>query len=455
MRQASALYRYYALAAITAVYTLNIVDRQAIILLLEPIKHDLHLTDTQLGFLTGIAFGIFYATVGVPIARWADRGNRAAITSLAIGMWGLTVMACTLVSSYSQLVLARMGAAIGESGAKPPTYSLVGDYFPEPTARTRAMTIYLMSTPLSALITFPLCGWLNELYGWRMTFFFMGVPGLLLAILVRFTVIDPRTAPATAANPVHKNSSMRQVLGTLWKQRSCRHMTLAIIALYATGLGLSPWYGAYLSRSHAMQTRELGNWFGAIFSIGGMVGVLVGGYLCNRVFAGNERGQMRMTALATGLLVPCFSAFLLLPQRTGALISLGVVMVTLSIYLAPTYVLLQRLVSEQMRATVLALVMLLANLIGMGMGPQIVGVLSDLLAPSYGTHSLRYAMLVVSFGAWWSAFHFWRVSMTVQQDLNARSIATSRPEDMRAAVNSCRSPLYRDHGGGTARRSRC
>jgi predicted MFS family arabinose efflux permease len=408
--------RYYALAVITSVYTLNLVDRQLVVLLLQPIKVDLHLTDTQLGFLTGIAFGVFYATLGIPIARWADRGNRATITSLAIGLWGLTVMACTLVTSYAQLIVARMGAAIGESGAKPPTYSLVGDYFPEPAARTRAMTLYLMSSPLSALVSLPLGGLLNELYGWRTTFFLMGIPGLCLAVLVKLTVADPRTQ--ASAQPLRRGPGMGEVLSSLWRQPSGRHLTMALTVLYTMGLGLTPWYGAFLTRSHGMQTRELGSWLGIILSVGGMAGIFVGGFLSNRLFLGNERGQMRMTALAMVLLLPCFAAFLLLPSKHESLAALGILMVVFSVYLAPTYVLLQRLVAAEVRATVMAVVMLLANLIGMGVGPQIVGSLSDHLLPVFGEDSLRYAMLITSTGVLWCAYHFWHVSCTVQDDLS-------------------------------------
>src|SRR5690349_1463529 len=146
-------YERYVLATLTLVYTLNYLDRGLIILLLQPIKEDLHLSDTQLGFVTGIAFALFYATLGLPIARWADRGNRVTITSIAIGLWGLTVMVCLFVSNLVQLVLARIAAAVGESGCMPPTYSLVGDYFPAPAARTRAMAIYWLASPLALLIS--------------------------------------------------------------------------------------------------------------------------------------------------------------------------------------------------------------------------------------------------------------------------------------------------------------
>ena len=168
-------YKRYVLSTLTLVYTLNYVDRGLIVLLLQPIKDDLHLSDTQLGFLTGIAFALFYATLGLPIARWADRGNRVTITSIAIGLWGLTVMSCVFVTNFAQLVLARIAAAVGESGCMPPTYSLVGDYYPAPAGRARAMSIYWLGNPFAALTSFIVGGWLNELYGWRITFFLLGI----------------------------------------------------------------------------------------------------------------------------------------------------------------------------------------------------------------------------------------------------------------------------------------
>src|SRR6266853_1651165 len=187
----SKAYRRYVLGTLMLVYTLNCLDRGAVVLLLQPIKDDLGLTDGQLGFLTGIAFGLFYATLGLPIARWADRGNRVTITSAAIGLWGATVMLSLFVANFFQLVLARVAAAVGESGAMPPTYSLVGDYFPEPAERTRAMAIYWLAGPLAMLISFIAGGRLNELYGWRVAFFVMGVPGLIVAALVAMTISEP------------------------------------------------------------------------------------------------------------------------------------------------------------------------------------------------------------------------------------------------------------------------
>lgn len=414
----SAAYKRYVLVSLTAVYTLNLVDRGLMILLLQPIKEDLQLSDTQLGFLTGIAFGLFYATLGLPIARWADRGNRVTITSLAIGLWGLTVMACMFVTSYLQLVASRVLAAVGESGCKPPTYSLVGDYFPKPAERTRAMAVYIAGSPLSNLLSFVAGGWLSELYGWRMAFFVLGVPGLILAIILKLTIVEPR-ADVARARESHALPPLTTVIGVLWRQRSFRHLSAALILFYTVGLGLGPWYAAFLMRSHGMTTGELGTLLGLIFSIAGTGGVLLGGYVAARWFAQNERAQMRASAVMVALLVPCYVAFLILPQRSQALAALVPLMTIFSIFLGPTYALMQRLVADEMRATTMAVVMLLANLIGFGIGPQIVGIVSDLLTPTLGAEALRYAMLSMSFVALWSAYHFWRVGHTVAEDLRA------------------------------------
>jgi len=412
-------YKHYVLLTLTAVYTLNFLDRSLIALLLQPIKEDLHLSDTQLGFLTGIAFGLFYATLGLPIARWADRGNRATITSLAIGLWGVTVMSCVFVTNYIQLVFARVAAAVGEAGCMPPTYSLIGDYFDRPAERTRAMAIYMLASPLSA-VGFVAGGWLNAHYGWRATFFLMGIPGLLMAFVVKLTITDPRVTDTQI--PGQKLPPMMKVLSILWRQRSSRHLSMAIILLFTMGLGLGPWYAAFMMRSHGMGTGEVGLSLGLLFFIAGIAGMLLGGYVSAHWFAHNERAQMRLNAVTIAAGLPGFALFLLLPQRHHALIALGLLVVVFSFFFGPTFALMQRLVLDEMRATAMAVVMLLANLIGMGIGPQVVGILSDLLMPGFGSDSLRYAMLIMSFVTLWAAYHFWLAGRTVREDLSTAAL---------------------------------
>jgi MFS family permease len=413
----STAYRRYVLAVLTLVYTLNYVDRGLIMLLLQPIKEDLHLSDTQLGFLTGIACGLFYATLGLPIARWADRGNRVTITSLAIGLWGMTVMGCLFVTNFVQLLLARIAAAVGEAGCMPPTYSLVGDFFPGSAERARAMSVYWLASPLAALISFIVGGRLNEAYGWRITFFAMGFPALLVAALVKATITDPRSAPNRTGASQAPWPRMVDVLTYLWRQPSSRHLTIAIVLLFTMSLGLGPWYAAFMIRSHGMGTAELGVWMGLIFGVAGVGGTLLGGYAADRWFRDDERGQLRLSGLMFCVLVPCFVLFLLLPEKHEALVALFPLVVVSNVFLGPTFALMQRLVTDEMRATTLAVVMLLANLIGMGVGPQVVGILSDLMNPVLGKDSLRYAMLTMSLVALWAAYHLWRASRTVREDL--------------------------------------
>ncbi len=411
----------------TGVFTLNLVDRGLLVLLLQPIKEDLRLTDTQLGFVTGIAFGIFYAVFGLPIGRWADKGNRVRVTALSIGLWGVTVMSSVLVMTYAQLVLARIAAAIGEAGCKPPTYSLVGDYFPKPVERTRAMGIYWLGSPIAGLVSLMAGGWLNAHFGWRVTFLLMGIPGLAMALLVIATIKEPRASDPDWKPHEVIQPPMRAVVTTLWRQPTSRHLSIALILFYTLGYGMAPWYAAFLIRSHGMSTQELGLWLGLIFGLSGGAGIFLGGYVAGRWFADDERGQLRMNALSFASLMPLFLAFLLVPRPWQAIAALAVLQLLFSFFYAPTYALMQRLVPDGMRATALSVVMLFANLIGMGAGPQLVGLSSDLLMPMAGKDSLRYAMLMLSLVALWASYHFWRAGQSVAQDLPAPHAKATPP----------------------------
>ena len=410
-------YKRYVLAVLAGVVALNFVDRFLVTLLLQPIKDDLRLSDTQLGFLGGIAFGVLYATLALPIARWADRGNRVSIASLAILLWGVTVSFCGLVTSFLQLVTIRVFAAIGEAGCFPPTYSLVGDYFPRREERTRAMTIYWLAASVAALISFAAGGWVNETYGWRVAFVVIAVPGLCAAVILKLTVREPRAGRAPAIRGMAPSSRLIDVFQLIWKRRSLRHLSAATILLLTTGQGITPWVGAFLIRTHGMSTTELGLWLGVIFGFAGVVGTLLGGYGA-ALWGRTEREQLHATTLTVACVMPCYALFLLLPGKGPALAALLPLVVLFNFFVGPTFALMQRLVGADVRATAVAIVMLFANLIGMGLAPQLVGILSDALAPHLGTDSLRYAMLLMSSASLWSAYHFWQVGRTVAEDLS-------------------------------------
>ena len=250
----------------------------------------------------------------------------------------------------------------------------------------------------------------------------MGVPALLVAAAVKLTVHDPRRSKNGELNAVARLPRLDRVFVDLWHQRATRHLSLAIILLLTMGAGLGPWYAAFLMRYHGLSTATLGLWLGLIFSIGGLAGISLGGYLSTSWFADDEPRQMKVTAVAVACLCPAFMLFLLLRPTAPALGALAVLWTLFNFFIGPTFALLQRLVTPDTRATSLALVMMFANLIGMGLGPQIVGVLSDLFRPALGPESLRYAMLTLSVVALWAAWHFWCVGQCVRADLEAATV---------------------------------
>jgi MFS family permease len=412
----SRAYKRYALATMTLVVALNFFDRGLMGLLLQPIKVDLGLTDTQLGFVTGIAFALFYSVLGVPIARWADRGDRVTITSLAIGFWGLTMMACLFVTSFVHLIIVRVAAAVGEAGGQPPTYSLLGDYFTDAAGRTRAMYVYQSAGPLSGLASFMLAGWLNEWVGWRMTFFLVGIPGLLLAVLVRRTLVEPRVGN-TSTQARRDPPSTQGVVALLWRRQSCRHLSFSMILILLATAGVGPWYAAFMMRSHGMGTAELGVWLGLVAGLSGLAGIVLGSFVIGRWFANDGRAQLRLAAIGVAAAAPLLVAFLTVSDKHLALAALIPEAILIMAFLPAPFALLQRLVPEAMRASAYMVILLLANLAGMGMGPLLVGALSDALTPRFGADGLRYAMSAVSLLVVWAAWHLWRAGRTVTAEL--------------------------------------
>jgi MFS family permease len=422
---------------LTAIATFNYVDRVVLGIVLQDIKVDLGLTDTQLGLLTGIAFALFYSVMGLPIARWADRGNRVTIISVTTGLWTLALMACAAVTSFFQLLLVRVGVAVGEAGCIPPAHSLIADYFSR-AERPRAVAIYMLGFPLALTFGNFAAGWLNELYGWRATFVILGLPGLALVALAAGTLTEPRrslradraAAPTPAPEKVisvHEQAArVWEVFSTLWANTAFRHLLVCFSTWYFFGYGILQWTPAFFIRSHGLQTGELGTWFALIYGLGGGVGTYLGGVLAQRFAAGNERIQLRVCAVSFSFFaVLTAGAFLASDHRMAfAALALGALGGNLS--LGPILATMQTLVAPRMRAMSIAIVYLFANLIGMGLGPLAAGALSDALQPAFADESLRYALVILCPGYFWAAFHLWRASSTVHRDL--RGISGLAPE---------------------------
>jgi MFS transporter, Spinster family, sphingosine-1-phosphate transporter len=431
-------YKNYLLILLMAILAFNYMDRWAIGIVLQDIKVDLNLSDTQLGFLTGIAFAVFYSVMGIPIARWADRGNRATIIALSTGLWSAAVALCGVVSSFTQLLLVRIVVGVGEAGCIPPAHSLLADVFSR-DQRPRAVARYMMGVPLSLAVGYLAAGWLNELYGWRATFVILGLPGLALAALARFTVREPRRmkaaemAEAKLAALPSGEPSFKEVCVTLWINPAFRNLLFCFSVWYFFGYGIFQWQPAFFIRSHGLETGELGTWFALIFGVGGLLGVYLGGELASRYAAGNERLQLVGCAVAAVFFALCNIAAYLAPHHYWAFALLGLANLG-NVLQGPILATLQTLVPPRMRAISLALVYLFANLIGMGFGPLAAGALSDALRPWFGEESLRYALIILSPGFFWVAWHLWRASRTVAFDLKAAQVEHDA-ESVMAHVN--------------------
>jgi MFS family permease len=414
------------LAILLAILAFNYVDRQVLALVLQNIKGDLDLSDTQLGFLSGLAFALFYAAMGIPIARLADKGNRVAIISATAAIWSVFVMLCGAAGSFVQLFLIRIGVAVGEAGCIPPAQSLLADFFPR-EERTRAFAIYSLGSPLSVILGGFVAGWINQYYGWRATFVILGFPGILLAILAWGMLREPRRASNSDSATDSRRQShgagvqrhlLKEVAHTLVRNRTFCQLLFAHTILYFFIYGVViQWQPTFFIRTHGFTTGELGTWLLLIWSVMGTLGVYGGGFICHRFMARDERRQLQLMAASISIFGALNLLIYLSPHRYAAL---GLMVVAAPFYLAiagPMFAVNQSIVPERMRATAVALMLFFANLIGMGLGGLAVGMLSDLLAPAYGRDSLRYALLAMSPGFFWCAIHFLLASRTVAMDI--------------------------------------
>ena len=407
-------YKYYLLALLTVVAVFSYLDRYVLSLLLEPIKQDFQLSDSELGLVTGFAFALFYAVVGIPLARWADRGNRNTVVFVTTALWSAMVVLCGLVGNFTQLLLVRVGIAVGEAGCLPPAQSLIADYFGR-AERARAMGIYWMCAPIATIIGYFGGGWLAESVGWRMTFIVMGLPGILLAILAKLSLREPRLKQKSRL--VVEHPSFKEVLNTLWRQRTFRHIVTAFCVSYFFGMGVFIWMPTFFIRSHGLETGELGIWLALTFGGGALFGTYLGGMLASRYASGREAIQLKAVAVAFVLGGLLSVMVYLSPNKYHALAYMAISAIIGTLGTAPIFSAIQSLVNDRMRSVALAIIFLVSNLIGFGLGPLAVGVLSDLLVPTFGQESLRYALTLFSPGYLWVAYYYWKAGDTIEADI--------------------------------------
>jgi MFS transporter, Spinster family, sphingosine-1-phosphate transporter len=409
----------YLLALLTVIAAFNYTDRFALGVVLQDIKVDLHLSDSQLGFLSGIAFALFYALMGIPIGRWADRGDRIGIISLTTAIWSLAVALCGAAASFAQLMLIRVVVGVGEAGCVPPSLSLIADYFMR-AERPRSVAIFMQGISASLVIGYIAAGWLNQLFGWRVMFVVIGLPGLGLAALARLTVADRRVSEAKSLGIETTNDGFMAVLARLWSSVTFRHVLLSCAINWFFSYGTLQWTPTFFVRSFGLKTGPLGTWFAVVVGLGCALGTYWGGEWAARRAVSDERRQLLAMAVVTCGSAVCM-AFVFTPfiasNAHWAFVWLGLATILANAVNGPQFAVLQTLVPERMRATSIAIVYLFANLIGIGLGPWAAGALSDALQPWLGDESLRYAMLALCPGFIWSAWHLRAASKTAMRDV--------------------------------------
>ena len=425
-------YRYYLLAVLAVVYAFNLTDLWAIGMSLQSIKHDLHLSDTELGFVSGIAFFLFYSAFGVPMGRWADRGDRVTILSLTRLLWSAFVIFTGRVTSFAQVLLVRMGAGVGEAGCLPAAYSMISEYFSR-AERPQAMGLFFMSVPLSTLLGYMGVGWLLEFYSWRSVFTVIGLSGVVLAPLAWLTLREPRrgrnlqeggleaggaddggSPPKAALGPPSLSVAFRSLCANV----TYRNLAAAIVANYLFGAGIYQWLPSYFMRSFGLKSGILGLSLSLMSGVPGMVGNFAGGRLASRRAAGNERLQLAIIAIVNCSLGILMSFVYLSHSYFVALGMLGLWYMAAALCNAPILSAMQLVVPARLRGMSIMLAFFFANLIGSGLGPVAVGAISDLLRPTFGVDSLRYALLIMSPWYLWGGWHLWRASKSVTRDID-------------------------------------
>lgn len=416
----SSLYRNYVLMMLTIVYVFNFVDRQILVVLQESIKNELGLSDTQLGLLSGLSFALFYVLLGIPIARLADRSNRRNIVAISLTVWSVMTAVCGFAQSFYHLLLARIGVGVGEAGASPPAHSMISDYFPE-NQRAKALSIYSVGIYLGIMIGFPLGSYLDDLYGWRIAFLAIGLPGVIFAILFFLTVKEP--ARTLEAKSTDNTESFKAVCKYLLSKKSFVFLALAAGFHTFASYGLGNWLASFIIRLHlptgGIEAGNIGLTIGLILGIAGGAGSFIGGYFADKLGQKDKTWYFKVSAYGGIVAIPFLIVFYFYANTFVALTCLFIGYIFISTFLGPSVAIAHSIVPAKMRAFTSAVLFLALNLIGLGFGPLFVGFVSDLLAPSMGVESLRWAMASTLFFSVLAIYLFLKASKYIDEDLKS------------------------------------
>lgn len=401
-------YRGYVLGLLTLVYTFNFIDRQVLVILQEQIREELGLMDWQLGMLSGFVFAVFYSVLGVPIAHVAERFGRKRIIALSLAFWSLMTAMMGFAQNFAQLALLRMGVGVGEAGGSPPSHSIISDIFPR-NRRALALSLFSMGVYFGYLLAYSTGGWAAESLGWRFTFIVVGLPGVLIAILVAATIKEPLrglaeqgydlSAPALSGN----GSAVPRFLETLrdlWSRRSFRYLALAASLQSLAGYGVGNFMPSFIIRAHGMAIGDIGWRLALITGLGGAIAIAISGWATDRLSARSQAWYALFPAASIAATIPLtFPVFL--SADAGAMFLAYVPFEMLgATWLGASLAVTHSLVGLRQRAVASAVLFFLINLVGLGLGPLLIGSLSDLLRSGLGdADGLRYAILGTALAA--------------------------------------------------------
>ncbi len=417
--------RGLTLALLTAAYFFSYMDRQILAILQEDIRKDLLLSDTQLGLLAGFAFAIFYATLGLPVARLADKGNRVNIIAIALTVWSAMTAVCGLAQNFVQLLVARIGVGIGEAGSSPPSHSIIADLYP-PEKRAGAMGVYSLGVVLGSAFGTMIGGFVAHLYGWRVAMFAVGLPGIILAVIIKLFVVEPRRGLSDVAIVAEKTSTHEMPafsagFKSLFGNPAAVHLVMGVTITSMIGYGQTAFGPSFLIRSVGLDKIQIASIVAPVGAVCGTLSALLGGWGANWVakrYGIHAQAWLVLAMKSVGL--PLAFCFYLSTDPWVAVPFYWVSLLLTNSYLGPTFALIQGQAPLRLRALWAAVTLLVINLIGLGLGPTLIGVISDLLKPSLGdAESLRWAMLSFAAATPWALFHYWRAGVLLKRQVAA------------------------------------
>jgi MFS family permease len=415
-QSATLLERWYVLIMMCLVYTMSIADRYVVSTVLDPIRIELHLTDSGVAWLTGAAFGLFYVVLGFPLSWLIDRKNRRNIVAACLVLWSVMTAVCGLARTSWQFFFARVGVTIGEAGGTPGANSLLSDYFPA-HRRAMALTVFALGAPIGAWVGYNVAGAIADHYGWRAVFFALGVPGVLAGLAVWLTVREPRRGCLDAGDD-GESPSVATTMRFLWQQRSAVHVMLGTAVCALWGWGLMFWTPAFLQRTYHMSVGEAGAVTQNMHLWGGGMATLVTGFLMAR--GGMSDARRIVWLLAGGIGIATVASGVVYYTRDLALAKamLWIFIPAIYFYIGPGFGLLNNLAQCRMRAMFCAMVLFLANLGNLVIAPPLIGALSDWFAPNHisNADSLRLAMLCLVPTGLWATAHLLLASRDILKD---------------------------------------